>query len=146
MLLKALLVDDEQMGREVLNNYLNLYCHEKLEVVGMANNMASAKKAIATLQPDIVFLDIEMPHGSGFDLLQQTDEPSFEVVFVTAYNQYAIKALNEIDPAYYILKPIEIKALENAVDKVFAKKQKSGILRKVGQFNDSDCHREHYPL
>ncbi len=125
--LTALIVEDEQMSREVLFNYLHQYCSEKVEIVDMANSILQAKKAIDKHHPDLVFLDIEMPHGSGFDLLNNLEIIDFEIIFVTAYNQYAIQAVNEANALYYLLKPIEISALEKAVEKVYIKVFKNAI-------------------
>ena len=114
--LKAIIVEDEEIGRESLKNYLNSYCKD-VEICGEGANIKEGEALIRQHQPDIVFLDIEMPFGNGFDLLEKLDEINFEVVFITAYSNYAIKALN-LSAAYYILKPIDIDELIAAVDKI----------------------------
>lgn len=114
--LKAILVDDEFDSREILGNYIRKYC-ENIEIVDACENIQMAEKSIKKYQPDLVFLDIEMPYGNGFDLLEKLDEINFEVIFVTAYSNYAIKALN-MSAAYYLLKPIDIDELVEAVNKV----------------------------
>lgn len=116
---KAILIDDEIDGREILANYLAKYC-ENIELVDSCENIIEGEKSIKEHQPDIVFLDIEMPYGNGFDLLEKFDRIDFEVIFVTAYSNYAVKALN-LSAAYYLLKPIDIDALIDAVEKVEAK-------------------------
>lgn len=121
--LKAIIVEDEAASRETLNNYINKYCPE-VEVVEMADSVKSGLKAIKRINPDVVFLDIEMPYGNAFDLLDALDEIPFEIIFVTAYRDYAIKALN-LSAAYYILKPIDIDELVFAVQKI-AKRKTAG--------------------
>ena len=116
MELKTIIVEDEQTSREILKNYLTKYC-PKVTVVGEASNIDEAMILIRNNELDLIFLDVEMPYGSGFDLLDKFDETDFEVVFVTAYNQYAIEALNN-HASYYLLKPISIDELIKAVDYV----------------------------
>jgi len=120
-LLKAVIVEDEAASRETLNNYINKYC-TAIDVVEMADSVKSGLAAIKANNPDVVFLDIEMPYGNAFDLLDSLDEISFEIIFVTAYRDYAIKALN-LSAAYYILKPIDIDELVAAVEKITANKK-----------------------
>ncbi len=120
MQLKAVIVEDEESGRETLKNYLSTYCKD-VELVGMADSVKSGVPLIKEKNPDIVFLDVEMPYGNGFDLLEQFDNIQFEVVFVTAFSQYAIKALN-LSASYYILKPVDIDELVAAVEKIKEKK------------------------
>ena len=114
--LRTILVEDEEASRETLRNYLNKYC-EGVEIIAECTNIKEGKKAIEELAPDLVFLDVEMPFGNAFDLLEQLEKITFETVFVTAYSQYALKALN-YSASYYVLKPIDIDELEVAVQKV----------------------------
>jgi len=114
--LKAILVDDEQDSREILANYLGKYCPD-VSLLDKCDSVKTALTSIEKHQPEIVFLDIEMPYGNGFDLLDQVEEVNFETVFVTAYDNYAIKALNQ-SAAYYLLKPIDIEELITAVEKI----------------------------
>lgn len=120
--LKAILVDDEQDSRDILERYLIKYCPD-VELLAKCDSVKTGIAAIEKHQPDIVFLDIEMPFGNGFDLLDQVDEVNFETVFVTAYDNYAIRALN-MSAAYYLLKPIDIDELIAAVDKIKAEQAK----------------------
>lgn len=112
----AIIVDDEASSRNVLREYLLRYCPE-IKIVGEADSVQSAVAAISNLKPEILFLDIEMPQGNGFDLLEKLSGYSFEVIFTTAFEQYAIKALN-FGAAHYLLKPISIDELIEAVKKV----------------------------
>ena len=114
--LKAVIIEDEEISRDILKNYLIKYCPD-ISYCGEATNITDGKKLIEKIAPNIVFLDIEMPYGNGFDLLEQLDEINFDVVFITAYSHYAIKALN-LSAAYYILKPIDIDELISAVEKI----------------------------
>lgn len=124
--LKTIIVEDEEMSREILRNYLQKYC-PKIELVGEASNIQEGLSLIRNETLDLVFLDVEMPHGNAFDLLEQVGDRSFETVFVTAYNQYAIEALNN-HASYYLLKPVSIDELIKAVDYVVQIKEKENAL------------------
>ncbi len=113
MKLKTVIVEDEANSREILRNYLAKYC-DNVEVLAEAATIKEGLEQINTHGPDLVFLDVEMPFGNAFDLLEQLPERSFETIFVTAYNQYAMDALNS-HAAYYLMKPINIDELINAV-------------------------------
>ena len=125
--LKTIIVEDEHTSREILKNYLTKYC-PTVEVLGEAQNIDEAMVLIRNNDLDLVFLDVEMPYGSGFDLLDKFDKTDFEVVFVTAYNQYAIEALNN-HASYYLLKPISIDELIKSVDYVTQIKVKENELQ-----------------
>jgi len=115
-MLKAIIVDDEQNSRETLKLMLERYCPQ-VDVVAMSDSYESALEDIRYHKPDIVFLDIQMPDGNGFKLLEQFKEIDFFVIFTTAYEEYAVKAFkfNAID---YLLKPIISEDLIKAVEKV----------------------------
>lgn len=126
MNLNAIIVEDEANSREILTNYLAKYC-PTVTLKGEAASIEEAKKLIQKHTLDLVFLDVEMPFGTGFDLLDQLPDRSFETVFVTAYNQYAIDALNN-HAAYYLMKPINIDELIKAVDYVTEIRKKEDAL------------------
>jgi len=113
----ALIVDDEKKAGANLTYMLKEYVDPGINVVGIAKNTEEAEKQIHFHSPDVVFLDIEMPHENAFHFLERITPFNFEVVFITAYDEYAVKAfkLNAID---YILKPISINELKAAVHKL----------------------------
>lgn len=119
--LKAVVVDDEKPSREVIANYLRDFCDD-VEVVATASSVKSGHRAIIRNKPDLVFLDIEMPDGKGFDLISMFDSISFRIIFVTAYSEYAIRAFR-VNAADYLLKPVKIDELRAAVEKVRAGRQ-----------------------
>ncbi len=119
--MKAVIVDDEQMSRQTLFKLLELYCPQ-VEVLGEAESAEDAFLLINQKSPDVVFLDVEMPFGSGFDLLARFSEIDFEVIFVTAFDQYALKAIRS-SALDYLLKPINAEELMEAVKKMEEKKR-----------------------
>lgn len=117
MKLRALVVDDEEFARKNLTMLLEEYCPE-VEVIGEASRKDQAKAIIESSNPDVVFLDIRMPSGAeGFELLEEIENKDFLVVFVTAFKDYAIRAFNA-SAIYYLLKPIDIEELQEAVKRV----------------------------
>jgi two-component system, LytTR family, response regulator len=118
--MKAVIVDDEAASRSVLRQYLHKYCPD-ITLAGEADGVAAALTLIPTTKPDIVFLDVEMPMGNGFDLIEKIGDIDFEIIFVTAFDHYAIQALN-FSAAYYLLKPVNIDELIAAVEKIRSKR------------------------
>jgi len=112
----AIIIDDEEMSRRTLLTLLTNYI-PSVQILGQAANAKEAFDLIQNEQPDLVFLDIEMPNGSGFDLLNLFPKITFEVIFVTAFDQYAIKAI-KFCALDYLLKPIDAEELKTAVQKV----------------------------
>jgi len=118
--LNTIIIDDESDAVDFISSIINEYC-PALEVTGKAHNMKDGIQLIKDTKPDLVFLDVEMPHGTGFDLLTHFPEKDFEVIFITAFNHYAIKAI-KFSAVDYILKPINITEFIEAVNKVIQKK------------------------
>lgn len=116
-MLSAIIIDDEHHARENLKLLIAEFCPE-INVLALADGVVSGIEQITRHKPDVVFLDIRMPSGSeGFDLLAQLEEKNFQVVFVTAFKDYAIRALNA-KALHYILKPIDIDDLRVATEKL----------------------------
>ena len=114
-IIKTLVIDDESGARALLRSMLQDHCPQ-VEVVGEADSMATGLSAISNYKPQLIFLDIKMPHGTGFDLLEQVPNKDFEVIFTTAHDEYGIKAI-KFAALDYLLKPIDIDELEEAVVK-----------------------------
>jgi two-component system LytT family response regulator len=127
-MIRCVIVEDEEMARNVLKSLLAQYCPDVM-VCAEADDVISGKNMIETFRPDLVFLDIEMPGGSGFKLLTSIENKDFEVVFITAYEQFAIKAIRH-DALDYILKPIDPKELVAAVEKVNEAKYKKTLKKQ----------------
>ncbi len=127
MNLRSIIVEDEETSRDILRNYLNKYC-PNVEILGEASNVDEALVLIRSNDLDLVFLDVEMPFGNAFDLLDKVGDVDFETIFVTAYNHYAIEALNA-HASYYLMKPISIDDLIKAVDYVSDIKSKEDALQ-----------------
>jgi two-component system LytT family response regulator len=111
----AIIVDDEEKNREGLAKMIDQFCPD-VEVIGKAENTINAKSLIDKYQPEIIFLDIEMPGGDGFSLLEEFENPNFQIIFTTAHAAYAIKAI-KFAALDYLLKPININELKIAVEK-----------------------------
>lgn len=121
--IRCIIIDDEKSGRIVLKELINIYS-KHVEVIGEADNINDGYKLITELKPDFIFLDIQMPGGNGFDLLQKFQSIEFEVVFVTSFDKYAINAI-KFSAIDYLLKPIDVEELQNCVHKIQVKKEKS---------------------
>jgi len=115
-MIKAVIIDDIQEAITVLTSDLQTYC-KNIEVIGSANGVVSGAKIIKELKPDLVFLDIQMPDGTGFDLLEIIGEADFKLIFTTASDEFAIKAF-KFSAIDYLLKPIDPDDLMKAVEKV----------------------------
>jgi|WetSurMetagenome_2_1015567.scaffolds.fasta_scaffold02129_7 two-component system, LytTR family, response regulator len=123
--LKTIIIDDEHDAVDFISSIITEYC-PSLEVAGRAHNVNEGVAAIREIKPDLVFLDVEMPNGTGFDLLTHFPDKEFEVVFITAFNHYAIKAI-KFSAVDYILKPININEFIEAVARVTKKKSEKPL-------------------
>ena len=117
----AIIIDDETSSRNSLRQKLTNHCPE-ITIIGECENGEEGIKSIEDKKPDIVFLDVEMPRMNGFTMLQQLANKNFEVVFVTAYDHYAIKAI-KFSALDYLVKPVEVEELKAAVEKVAQKRK-----------------------
>ncbi len=115
------IIDDDQKSIEIIRYLIDTYC-PGMEVVGSANNIEEGAKVIISDKPEIVFLDVEMPGGTGFDLLEMIKIRDFDVIFITAHNKYAISAIKH-SALDYLLKPIETKEFMEAVERVKSNKR-----------------------
>lgn len=120
--MKAILVDDERNALEMLEWMLQKNCPE-VEIIAMCDSPLDGLEKIKALKPDVIFLDIEMPQLNGFDLLERLGKHESDVIFTTAYNQFAIKAF-KVCALDYLLKPIDPEDLKAAVQKAANKKNK----------------------
>ncbi len=127
--LNAIIIDDEKEARETLKFILKNLDYS-VNLIGEAETPQEAVKLINRLKPDIIFLDIELNNGTGFDVLKNFPEPDFKIIFVTGFNEFAIKAFrcSAID---YILKPVDPDILEEAIGKVFTSFNKNNFGRQV---------------
>jgi two-component system LytT family response regulator len=115
-MIRAVIIDDEKLARDVIANYLGEFCPD-VEVVAQASSVKTALAAIQKTSPDLVFLDIEMPDGNGFDLLNMFEKIDFRIIFITAYSEYAIRAFR-FSALDYLLKPVKIDEIIDAVARV----------------------------
>jgi len=115
-MIRAIIVDDERKGRLTLRKLLEKNCPDFI-IIGEADNITEAKKIIEISLPDVIFLDIEMRIGTGFDLLKEFDTPFFHIVFVTAHSNYAVKAF-KYSAVDYLLKPVDTDDLKSAASKI----------------------------
>lgn len=115
-MIKTIIIDDEEDARQVLLMAIEKYCPD-LQVLAVCQSAQEGLTSIKALQPELVFLDVQMPKMSGFDLLEQLEDITFDTIFVTAYNRYAIKAIR-FSALDYLLKPIDVDELVTAVERV----------------------------
>lgn len=123
----ALIIDDERLARNELRKLLSEY--EEVEILGEAANAEEALALVHQLQPDVLFLDIQMPAKTGFELLQELDHVP-HVIFTTAHDEYALRAF-EVNALDYLLKPIDPKRLSDAIQKLFLQDDKDGVSADV---------------
>ncbi|MEL7535095.1 MAG: LytTR family DNA-binding domain-containing protein [Bacteroidota bacterium] len=121
-MIKAIIIDDEEDARESLALALGKYC-QQVEVVARCDGPLEGLEMIKKRDPDLVFLDVQMPHMSGFDLLEKIENPRFQTIFVTAHDKYAIKAIR-FSALDYLMKPVDIEELVGAVNRAEAISEK----------------------
>jgi two-component system LytT family response regulator len=130
--IRVIIVDDEKKARETIRNIIRLYC-QNVEVVAEAANIKAAAAEIASIKPDLIFLDINMPGGTGFDLLKQLPKIDFKIVFITAYEEYALRAF-KFSALDYLLKPINPDELIAAIANAQAAIEKENFNTKLHSF------------
>ncbi|MFC2117796.1 LytR/AlgR family response regulator transcription factor [Bacteroidota bacterium] len=145
--IKSIIVDDEESNRSNLSSLLNKHC-PSIDIIAEAENIIEAKKAIENLKPQLVFLDVRMPGGDAFELLSNLDNIFFEIIFITAFDQYAFQAFrfNAVD---FLLKPIDVEDLKIAVEKVSNKlkeKEENIFLKNLITNQNLEHQEQRIPL
>ena len=133
--LRTLIIDDEAPARELLAGILENYCH-RTKLIGFADGVQNGLKAIKSLKPDLVLLDINLEDGNAFDLLREFNEIPFALIFVTAYENYALNAFR-FSAVDYIMKPVNIDDLVKAVQKAADKLEQASLGLKLKNFFDN---------
>ena len=131
MTIKTILIDDERKALAILINKLERLC-PNVKIIAQTQNPKEGIQLIKNLKPDLVFLDVAMPEISGFDVLKQFKNPEFEIIFATAFDDYAIQAIKHCAIGY-LVKPIDNKDLVNAVDNAYQNLQDKSALQKNKQ-------------
>lgn len=144
MSLKAIIVEDEKHSRETLKSLLSEFC-DGVEVIATAASVIEAIKTIEANKPDVVFLDIELQTGTGFDVLMQLDHINFEIIFTTAFEQYAIKAV-KFSSLDYLLKPIDLEELQTAVEKAKKRKNQEDYIRQLNLLMENINAKKNDPV
>lgn len=132
-MLKAVIVEDEKNSQELLKELISEYC-EGVEVAAIAGNVAEGLAALKEHTPNLLFLDIELPDGDGFQILENAEKLDFDVIFTTAYDQYAMKAF-KFAATDYLLKPVDIDELQSAVERVTEKQKEEDTSDKSEQLS-----------
>lgn len=123
--MRAIIIDDESKQRELVRTMVDMYCPD-IEIVAQANGVKAAQAAISEHNPDLLFLDVEMGDGTGFDLLKRVQKRNFQVIFITAHNVFALEAI-KFSALDYLLKPLSPDDLLHAVQKAVAMKDKKNM-------------------
>src|SRR5580704_13954126 len=134
-MIRTVLIDDETDSIRVLQKLLETYCPQ-VEVVGTAEGVETGLAIIQEMRPDLLFLDIEMTRGNAFDLLNQLRPLTFQVIFVTAFDNYAIRAF-KYSAVDYLLKPVDIDELVNAISRVAERSKQRNIVDQMQLFLDN---------
>ena len=132
-MIKAVIVEDEKNSQELLKELIGEYC-EGVEVVDIAGNVAEGLAALKEHKPNLLFLDIELPDGDGFQILEKAETLDFDVIFTTAYDQYAMRAF-KFAATDYLLKPVDIDELQSAVERVVEKQKEEADSDKGEQLS-----------
>ncbi|MBL7733110.1 MAG: response regulator transcription factor [Chitinophagaceae bacterium] len=131
-MIRCILVDDDSRNNFILEKLIEQFCTD-VQVLGAATSAASAVQLIKQHQPDLIFLDVEMPGKNAFDLLEDLRPVNFQVVFVTAFDKYAVRAFR-VGALDYLLKPVSIDDLKNAVKRVEERQQHSSSKNQVESY------------
>ena len=129
MNIKAIIVEDEEEGMRALEIKVTKFCPE-IKIIEKCYTVKEAVKAIDTMNPDLIFLDVRLDQDTGFDVLQKVKQINFEIIFTTGYDEYAVRAMNE-GALYYLLKPIDTDELQTAVGKAKRKLERLKKQKRV---------------
>ncbi len=141
-MIRSLIIDDEPRSRETLSSLLNRYCKD-VSVEAKAGNVSEGVSMIRKIKPELIFLDISMPDGNGFDLLQQVPGMDAEIIFTTAYNEYCLQAI-KASAVDYLLKPLNIAELQTAVERAEERiMKKNGLSHFYQLFSNLDQQQNH---
>jgi two-component system LytT family response regulator len=147
-MIRTLIVDDEPKNIRILRGLLHSYC-QQVDIIGEADGFHRALEMVDSLNPDLLFLDIEMPYGNAFDLLEKIIPVNFDIVFVTAFDEYALKAF-KYSALDYLLKPVNIDELRAAVlkaeQKLAQKNINSQLTALISNFKKAELQKIALPL
>jgi two-component system, LytTR family, response regulator len=127
---KAVIIDDENKSRNIIRTYIKEYGKDQIQIAGEADSVADAKKLLKDTTPDLVFLDINLGDGNGFELLNPESGDQFKIIFITAYDQFAIRAF-ECSAVDYLLKPINPQRFAQAVIKILKSDMNEKYARQI---------------
>ena len=142
-MIKAIIIDDEKRSRELLNLMIKEFLPHQIEVLGMAENLTEGLKLLSLYNPTLVFLDIELSGESGFDFIERAPEVNFEVIFTTAYNQYAVKAF-KYSAVDYLLKPIDSEELKASISRLIKKMNSTNSIGNLKSLIENLGKNEEY--
>ena len=125
-MLRTVIIDDEATAREGIKRMVELYLDNEVEIVGAGSDVKSGVEAINRHSPDLVFLDIKMPDGTGFDVLNHFGKMDFDVIFITAFEEFAIKAF-KFSALDYILKPIDPEELQKTLERIIHNREQKDL-------------------
>lgn len=140
-MLKAIILEDEEQSRQLLSGFLKDY-FPQVHLVTAVDSVQAALEAINNFHPDVVFLDIELKGETSFDLLEKLQEINFDVIFITAYDSYTLKAI-KLSAVDYLLKPINVVELKAAIEKAERKRDKNFIIQSIQALINN--HKTSYP-
>lgn len=129
MAIKAIIVEDEQNNVEIIKHFVQSYC-KQVEILGESGTVSGAQELVKEHQPDLIFLDIKLEEGTGFDLLEIIQEKSIQVIFITAYNEFAVKAF-KYSAVDYLLKPLQIDQLVEAVNQAESRMSSNSVSNQM---------------
>lgn len=138
-MIKAILIDDEASVRKNLREKIDAHFSDRIAIVAEAASVASGVETIAQHQPDLIFLDVNLQDGTGFDIIQQVEYKEFEIIFVTGFDKHAIKAI-KVGALDYILKPIDLEELSEAIEKAIDNSQGNSQLEKLIEISRDYFH------